>query len=271
MVPNRSRSQVENSVSHSLHQQRAESWLPGSLSTCQPAMTGFVPYRSTSASVMRSDSRRYVAEVVQVCLREPYGTRVPRWSVIMMSGWVCISQTGGVAVGVPNTMPIPASPTMSTTVSSHSQSYRPGSGSILAQANSPTRTRSSPRSTIISMSVAHRSRGHCSGYQHTPNCMAQHYGVLVCRGGAGHGPFARRRRSLGLRSTDVLSASRHAPSALRSVSSRYRTWGLGPGARNMGCGTDGAPATVSPGIGSWRRSSAPSGRGVRGWRPRRRT
>ena len=79
------------------------------------------------------------------------------------SGWARANQGGGDAVGVASATPIRRSARRSRTRSSQPKSYRPGAGSSIDQAKTPTVTMVIPARVISSASSARTSSGHCSG------------------------------------------------------------------------------------------------------------
>jgi hypothetical protein len=112
---------------------------------------------------MPAAASRYAGAQAQYVSRLPCVSRTPSALTGNASGCRRLNHGGGEAVGVARSTCTPALPSRSITWSSQPNSYRPGSGSRLDQAKTPTVTRLTPASRISATSSFQTCGGHCSG------------------------------------------------------------------------------------------------------------
>ena len=133
------------------------------METCHIFTAGWWPYRSATTRAMRVACCRITGELTHHDSRLPCVNRRPSASTGSISGCARCSHTGGAALGVARSTPIPASCSRSRTRSSQPKSNTPSAGSSSPQEKMPTLTSVTPASRMSAMSSAQTSSGHCSG------------------------------------------------------------------------------------------------------------
>ena len=93
----------------------------------------------------------------------PWRYRTPSRRALSTSGYLSVSQAGGVAVGVQKITFMPACSAKSRNLSQKVKVNTPSSGSVRFQANSPTRMVVIPWASIRPRSCSHRELSQCSG------------------------------------------------------------------------------------------------------------
>ena len=93
----------------------------------------------------------------------PWRYRTPSRRALSTSGYLSVSQAGGVAVGVPKMTFIPFASARSKNSSQKAKVNWPSWGSTKLQANSAMRMVVMPWASILSKSLSHRDLSQCSG------------------------------------------------------------------------------------------------------------
>lgn len=112
----------------------------------------------------------------------PCSARRPSSSTRRVPGYFDVSHAGGAAVGVPRTTTMLRAAAAAMARLSHAKSKWPSEGSIVLQANSPTRTTCIWAACMRSRSAAQRDSGHCSGYHAAPRRIAGFVWTAGCAG-----------------------------------------------------------------------------------------